>query len=835
VQSKLRLGSAPNTRPALDVFSPTLRGEVLSVLVGGVNVTGTESWQKAVLTVGVWMDGSRGSGAVVNPAAGPMSFQVPLAMRAGDVDLGKIWFGIQLPEQQANSAGRPATMTKAFHVASAPFELNRLLEHYQAPPGSPGPMQCVTNPQFSPGNAIVVRLQFEPGTVPPALLSTPLRRSALRDLPRFNEWMADISTRMEATREEAGVQLWPGCEGLRSGLSAGEMGPMEDQLPPLKLSYPCLNWLADCDARQMPLALYAYYTQMTVAHSGMTLQQVLALPEGDKAQFLCQTLTWNNDAGSTPYVGDEDLGLCLSFTEGVQIGLVPTENVSTPCGFVTAIADPAEPPTLRTDDVDEAMRAWKKTATAAKSNLGVCDFSTPIRLLQQHATRVQRSILQDDCETVTGLAKQVEAAVRNAPVTRRSLATTKATKKDVDALKTQLAAWPMFQSWGDADYTAMCEWLMDGKELLLSKRLVVAMTVGMASSAAASDAGATNGGEAAPMNGHCFAVGRYLRGDGASPPRCFLMEGTAEIRPIAVPQLNAPSVTTKMVATGPPAVAQAGKPLEAPQTEVKEVKLAMWKFLTALGKSVSASISVLNAKAGEEGNGEGPNRVGWNFGASLAGNRGTTMFLPTLDSAAAVDSYPFYKVINFTGLQVTADGVGCMPVTPMAGNAVAGCAPKDLQRTDMRAIDTGLTAEHGEVCKSILWELNPPIMSDRTILNRVASWAPLPPITEVNAALAEQRKALGIPPCDTGYHYVSMTECPSCPEHVPVLLHAQAALLERANRLNAGKDNIWAWNARLGSGIHTVLEVPNRPFTHTFLMSLTEAKRSMGWPGSVGQ
>jgi hypothetical protein len=313
------------------------------------------------------------------------------------------------------------------------------------------------------------------------------------------------------------------------------------------------------------------------------------------------------------------------------------------------------------------------------------------------------------------------------------------------------------------------------------------------------------------------------------------MEGTAEIRPIAVPQLNAPSVTTKMVATGPPAVAQAGKPLEAPQTEVKEVKLAMWKFLTALGKSVSASISVLNAKAGEEGNGEGLNRVGWNFGASLAGNRGTTMFLPTLDSAAAVDSYPFYKVINFTGLQVTADGVGCMPVTPMAGNAVAGCAPKDLQRTDMRAIDTGLTAEHGEVCKSILWELNPPIMSDRTILNRVASWAPLPPITEVNAALAEQRKALGIPPCDTGYHYVSMTECPSCPEHVPVLLHAQAALLERANRLNAGKDNIWAWNARLGSGIHTVLEVPNRPFTHTFLMSLTEAKRSMGWPGSVGQ
>jgi hypothetical protein len=131
-------------------------------------------------------------------------------------------------------------------------------------------------------------------------------------------------------------------------------------------------------------------------------------------------------------------------------------------------------------------------------------------------------------------------------------------------------------------------------------------------------------------------------------------------------------------------LAQAGKPLEAPQTEVKEVKLAMWKFLTALGKSVSASISVLNAKAGEEGNGEGLNRVGWNFGASLAGNRGTTMFLPTLDSAAAVDSYPFYKVINFTGLQVTADGVGCMPVTPMAGNAVAGCAPKDLQRTDMR-------------------------------------------------------------------------------------------------------------------------------------------------------
>ena len=60
--------------------------------------------------------------------------------------------------------------------------------------------------------------------------------------------------------------------------------------------------------------------------------------------------------------------------------------------------------------------------------------------------------------------------------------------------------------------------------------------------------------------------------------------------------------------------AEAGKPLEAPQTEVKEVKLAMWKFLTALGKSVSASISVLNAKAGEEGNGEGLNRVGWNFG-----------------------------------------------------------------------------------------------------------------------------------------------------------------------------------------------------------------------------
>lgn len=69
---------------------------------------------------------------------------------------------------------------------------------------------------------------------------------------------------------------------------------------------------------------------LKVIHSGMTAQEVLALPDENFGKFFPEGLQINCDAGIFPYEKDFVPGLSLSFFEGVTVAAVPTENMVRP-------------------------------------------------------------------------------------------------------------------------------------------------------------------------------------------------------------------------------------------------------------------------------------------------------------------------------------------------------------------------------------------------------------------------------------------------------------------------------------------------------------------------
>jgi hypothetical protein len=98
-------------------------------------------------------------------------------------------------------------------------------------------------------------------------------------------------------------------------------------IPPFITHYSFMNSQEESLSRRLPVQLVAYHIHLRILHSGLTADQVLALPEEKFGQFIAECLQITRDAGLVPYQADETLGLQCTITGGLGLGLRGTEDM----------------------------------------------------------------------------------------------------------------------------------------------------------------------------------------------------------------------------------------------------------------------------------------------------------------------------------------------------------------------------------------------------------------------------------------------------------------------------------------------------------------------------
>lgn len=79
--------------------------------------------------------------------------------------------------------------------------------------------------------------------------------------------------------------------------------------------------------RRLPIQLVAYHIHLRILHSGLSAEQVLALPEDKFGQFIAECLQITRDAGLVPYQSDETLTFQCTATGELGLGLRGTEDM----------------------------------------------------------------------------------------------------------------------------------------------------------------------------------------------------------------------------------------------------------------------------------------------------------------------------------------------------------------------------------------------------------------------------------------------------------------------------------------------------------------------------
>jgi hypothetical protein len=109
-------------------------------------------------------------------------------------------------------------------------------------------------------------------------------------------------------------------------------------------------------------------------------------------------------------------------------------------------------------------------------------------------------------------------------------------------------------------------------------------------------------------------------------------------------------------------------------------------------------------------------------------------------------------------------------------------------------------------------------------------WVAHEPLTTVNQDVQSQYKS------GTSYITTTAMETPATLRLLPVMLQAKSMLMDRFNQINLAKlnsDGIFARVVPLGTGIHTILYVPNQTIADvTVVQSLKQALLEVQWPTS---
>ena len=129
-----------------------------------------------------------------------------------------------------------------------------------------------------------------------------LRRSALYRVGEYNENIKKLSSSLVSAVTKSKVRVPQPVKPFLNGLSfLSNSGNQSIGIPPPNIHYATMDRNIAGLKRALPHTVLAYYLQMVVTQSGMTIDEVLALPPREFAKFAGDVL-WGitSDAGAAP-------------------------------------------------------------------------------------------------------------------------------------------------------------------------------------------------------------------------------------------------------------------------------------------------------------------------------------------------------------------------------------------------------------------------------------------------------------------------------------------------------------------------------------------------------
>jgi hypothetical protein len=483
----------------------------------------------------------------------------------------------------------------------------------------------------------------------------------------------------------------------------------------------------------------------------------------------------------------------------------------------------------------QQMSVGTHCGSARTEYLGLEESATT----RPHATpllaNVNVSLLRDDCESSGGLATEARMTLLDAP-------------KTPDGLRAAIGDWPMFKAYTPRCYDVNSRLVNRAVGMLTDGGLKIAVAVGLASGASASDEKNSTDSD---YSGHCFNVACVTTGAKPSKGKGFDMDdfvfplndewteaGTQSAGPqlrFAIMEGTAPTNSYRVTPNSPQIVANMFSTRDGHTHPVTKV-MPFTQYVSNLAQAVNELTRVINAPNGGRKPGGG-----WPLKAPpVTGWASSELLMNSLDSTR--DSYlEFYNRIIFMGWKCKPDASGCMPVetcrqpagpdTQQGGmQFLTGCHPYELNNQHLQAIDALVPSEHQAVMDAIVNEAHPPLV-DESVLKRIADyWAPCSPLADVNA----DRHTFLDP--SLKYVRVACMESPGIPELVPAVCLAKHMVFQLADKINRERpdsDGVRFVSSPkpVGTGFHGFLEVPDRSHTPTAPDSVRKACVLLDYPG----
>ena len=424
-------------------------------------------------------------------------------------------------------------------------------------------------------------------------------------------------------------------------------------------------------------------------------------------------------------------------------------------------------------------------------------------------TEMYTNVLMDDCESSTLLAKLMRKTWENlysshAEVGNRLASDAAVCDRLAKRLISECASWPIFRNFTDKSWAGMARIIERGGRMLQAGHLKIMSTVGLASTASAGDAG----GGCESLNGHCFNVG-WLQTPSMESPECMILEGTAE------------TIFLNQTPDSPKMIVKLRTPSENGVACVSNT-LPFDQFVSLFTGTAEYLLRVINRPNG----GMSDLTAGWPFPQPVTGWVGRTMVMPGLRSTTPCVSQ-FYNRVLYTGWACTDQGVGCMPVEEV-GTVTTGCPPRALNNPNIRGISADIKPDELKIIAAVMEETTPPMVDPAVFKHLSSYWVPCQPLENVN----QQTKSRQSMP----HVRVAVTETPGVPEFIPLLFEAKTRAVEKANAINAQRqdsDGIYAVACQEGTGVHVLFDIPLKSGALTYIESLRQALQEVGWPGTV--
>ena len=220
-------------------------------------------------------------GIPMDPARPTFSLSLPVDL-VGDVDTLKLQI---LCVRLDPDTG----LTKAFPVLAGVSCMHKLAKEKQD-------TLKLTNPFNTPvASVIELRLRGSMDT-------SRLRRSTLYQVKDYNENIKKLSSSLMAAVIKSEVRVPQPVKPFLNGISfLSNSGNPSIGIPPPNIHYATMDRNIAGLKRALPHTVLAYYLQMVVTQSGMTIDEVLALPPREFAKFGGDVL-WGltSDAGAAP-------------------------------------------------------------------------------------------------------------------------------------------------------------------------------------------------------------------------------------------------------------------------------------------------------------------------------------------------------------------------------------------------------------------------------------------------------------------------------------------------------------------------------------------------------